>query len=117
MPREPEVNRRHDVVIPSDAENAQIERGALGDPDAALLSAAELDAMVPLPRLRGRPRSDHKKALVSIRYSAEVLEYFRSTGAGWQSRMDAVLREFVHRATASPDQNDKSGDAGRLTVT
>ena len=75
-----------------------------------------LEAMVPLARLRGRPRSDRKKALVSIRYRVEVLDYFRSTGAGWQSRMDAVLREYVHRATATPDRKDESGDAGRLKV-
>ena len=35
------------------------------------------------------------KQLVSIRYSAEVLNYFRASGAGWQSRMDDVLRVWV----------------------
>jgi uncharacterized protein (DUF4415 family) len=37
------------------------------------------------------------KVLLSVRYSAEVVEYFRSTGEGWQSRMDGVLREYVAR--------------------
>jgi uncharacterized protein (DUF4415 family) len=32
-----------------------------------------------------------------VRYSPEVVEYFRSTGEGWQSRMDRVLRDYVTR--------------------
>jgi uncharacterized protein (DUF4415 family) len=32
-----------------------------------------------------------------VRYSPEVLEYFKSTGEGWQSRMDGVLRNYVTR--------------------
>ena len=35
--------------------------------------------------------------LVSERYSREVLAYFKSTGEGWQSRKDGVLREYVVR--------------------
>jgi uncharacterized protein (DUF4415 family) len=30
-----------------------------------------------------------------VRYSPEVLAYFKSTGVGWQSRMDGSLREYV----------------------
>src|SRR3546814_10941810 len=37
------------------------------------------------------------KRLVSIRYSPRVIDYFKSTGKGWQSRMDAVLAAFVDR--------------------
>jgi uncharacterized protein (DUF4415 family) len=52
---------------------------------------------VPLRTLRGRPKSASPKQLVSIRYSAEVVKYFKSTGEGWQSRMDGVLRAYVAR--------------------
>ena len=31
----------------------------------------------------------------SIRYSPEVLNYFKSFGVGWQARMDAALKEYV----------------------
>jgi uncharacterized protein (DUF4415 family) len=34
---------------------------------------------------------------VSVRYSQEVLAYFKSTGEGWQARMDGVLKEYVAR--------------------
>jgi len=52
---------------------------------------------VPMRALRGRPRSENKKLLVSVRYSPEVVAYFKSTGQGWQSRMDGVLRKYVER--------------------
>lgn len=51
--------------------------------------------MVPLRTLRGRPRSENPKQLASVRYSQDVLAYFKSTGEGWQTRMDGVLKEFV----------------------
>jgi uncharacterized protein (DUF4415 family) len=53
--------------------------------------------MVPLRSLRGRPKNENKKLLVSVRYSPEVVAYFKATGEGWQSRMDGVLREYVAR--------------------
>lgn len=35
------------------------------------------------------------KQLVSVRYSPEVLAYFKSSGAGWQTRMDDALKQWV----------------------
>jgi len=45
--------------------------------------------------VRGRPPKSNPKQLVSVRYSAEVLAYFKATGKGWQTRMDDVLRDYV----------------------
>ncbi|MCM0756597.1 BrnA antitoxin family protein [Desulfovibrio aminophilus] len=43
-----------------------------------------------------RPRPP--KRLLSLRVDADVLEFFRSQGPGWQSRMNAVLRAYMeHR--------------------
>jgi uncharacterized protein (DUF4415 family) len=81
--------------MPSEAENRKIRRAANADADAPLLTVEQLKAMVPLKSLRGRPKSENKKLLVSVRYSLEVLTYFRSTGEGWQARMDGVLQEYV----------------------
>ena len=53
--------------------------------------------MVPMRALRGRPKSPTAKHLISVRYSPEVVAYFKSTGEGWQSRMDGVLRKYVSR--------------------
>lgn len=41
------------------------------------------------------PQVAPTKQLVSVRFSPEVLEYFKGTGAGWQTRMNEVLREWV----------------------
>ena len=46
---------------------------------------------------RGRPVSAARKEQVSVRYSPEVLSYFRSTGEGWQTRMDAALQLLVKK--------------------
>ena len=83
--------------MPSVLQDCAINAAAKADPDALPLTPKQLKAMVPLRSLRGRPRSANPKQLVSVRYSAEVLEYFKSTGEGWQSRMDGVLREYVTR--------------------
>jgi uncharacterized protein (DUF4415 family) len=81
--------------MPTVEEDAAITAAALSDPDAQPLTDAQLAAMVPMKTLRGRPRTANPKRLVSVRYSPEVITYFKSTGDGWQARMDGVLREYV----------------------
>lgn len=83
--------------MPTLEEDKAITAAARNDPDAQPLTAKQLKAMVPLRSLRGRPKTENKKLLVSVRYSPEVVAYFKSTGEGWQSRMDGVLREYVER--------------------
>jgi uncharacterized protein (DUF4415 family) len=85
------------LLLPSQKENAKIVAAAKADPDARPLTKRQLEAMVPLKSLRGRPPLENKKQLVSVRYSPEVLAYFRSTGQGWQARMDGVLKQYVSK--------------------
>ena len=91
------ASRRPSVVMPTAAEDKAITAAAKSDPDAQPLTPKQLKSMVPMRTLRGRPKSASKKLLVSVRYSPEVVAYFKSTGDGWQSRMDSVLREYVAR--------------------
>jgi uncharacterized protein (DUF4415 family) len=91
------ASKRPVISMPTVAEDRAITSAAKADPDAQPLTSKQLKAMVPLRTLRGRPKSENPKQLVSVRYSQEVLTYFRSTGEGWQSRMDGVLREYVTR--------------------
>ena len=91
------VSKRPAVVMPTERENKLIVAAAKADPDAQPLTAKQLKAMVPMRALRGRPKSANPKQLVSVRYSPEVLEYFKATGEGWQTRMDGVLRQYVSR--------------------
>jgi uncharacterized protein (DUF4415 family) len=54
-------------------------------------------------KTRGRPVGsvkDDAKQAVTVRYSPDVLAAFRATGAGWQTRMNDALREWL--STHSP---------------
>jgi uncharacterized protein (DUF4415 family) len=85
------------IEVPTVEEDRKITAQARADPQAQPLTPAQLKAMVPLRSIRGRPKSDSKKLLLSVRYSPEVIAYFKSTGDGWQSRMDGVLKQYVEK--------------------
>lgn len=89
--------KRTPIALPMAKEDKLLVAVAKADPDAQPLTAKQLKAMVPLRALRGRPKSANPKQLVSVRYSPEVLAFFKATGEGWQSRMDGVLRQYVSR--------------------
>jgi uncharacterized protein (DUF4415 family) len=91
------ISKRTSILMPTSKEDKAITDAARADPDAQPLTPTQLKSMVPMRALRGRPKSGRAKQLVSVRYSPEVLAYFKSTGEGWQSRMDSVLREYVTR--------------------
>lgn len=95
------ASERTQIVMPTQAQDKAITAAAKRDPDAQPLSAEQLKAMVPMKAVRGRPKSENSKQLVSVRYSREVLEYFKSTGDGWQARMDGVLLKYVARHNKS----------------
>jgi uncharacterized protein (DUF4415 family) len=80
---------------PTFEEDQLITAAAKSDPDALPLTDEQMSAMFPIRVLRGRPKLANKKQLVSIRYSPEVIDYFRASGVGWQARMDAVLKDYV----------------------
>ena len=95
------VSKQPVVAMPAVDEDKAITAAARSDPDAQPLTPKQLKSMVPLRTLRGRPKSSNKKLLVSVRYSPEVVAYFKSTGEGWQSRMDEALREYVKQRRAA----------------
>lgn len=59
-------------------------------PDATLLMR---DAIA--RRRAGRPAGSGNKEQVAIRFDKDVLEAFRSTGRGWQTRMNEALKEWL----------------------
>jgi uncharacterized protein (DUF4415 family) len=91
------ISKRPSIRMPTLQEDRSITAAAKSDPDAQPLTPKQLKAMVPMQALRGRPKSEKSKQLVSVRYSPEVLVFFKSTGEGWQSRMDVVLKKYVTR--------------------
>jgi uncharacterized protein (DUF4415 family) len=48
-----------------------------------------------LVKPRGRPRMAFPKQRINIRLSHEVIEHFKAEGEGWQTRIDAVLRQYI----------------------
>lgn len=44
---------------------------------------------------RGRPKSQHPRAAISIGLSEDVLNCSEASGPGWQSRTDAGLKEWL----------------------
>jgi len=51
------------------------------------------DLMASIQRARGRPKSENPKKRITLRVDDEVIERFRATGPGWQSRMNEALRK------------------------
>ena len=43
----------------------------------------------------GRPKSDNPKKLISIRLTEDVIQRWRSTGPGWQTRMAEKLTKLA----------------------
>jgi len=44
----------------------------------------------------GRPAGSNKES-TTIRFDSDVLDAFRSAGPGWQSRMNAALRDWLKK--------------------
>jgi uncharacterized protein (DUF4415 family) len=80
------------LELPSPEEDAQITAAALTDPDNLPLTDAELSQFKRAP---GRPQGSGKKEQVTIRIDVEILEQFRATGNGWQTRINDALRDWI----------------------
>jgi uncharacterized protein (DUF4415 family) len=72
-----------------------IERMAKDDPDNFLKTDEDWEqAIIRRPGTRGPQKTPTKKP-IAIRLSPDVVADFKSTGAGWQSRIDEALRTFL----------------------
>ena len=67
------------------------------DPDDAPdLSQPEwAEKLDKIPVRRGRPPKAAPKISTTIRLDTDVMEAFRAGGEGWQSRINAALREWL----------------------
>jgi uncharacterized protein (DUF4415 family) len=85
-----------------DSENPEWSASDLGTAQPAgevlplLLNAKSASRLL---RPRGRPRSEFPKERINIRLSHDVLNHFKSDGVGWQTRIDAALREHIAQLT------------------
>ena len=51
---------------------------------------------------RGRPTSIRPKEHVNIRLDADILEAFKDGGAGWQTRINSALRDWLRTHPGAP---------------
>jgi uncharacterized protein (DUF4415 family) len=74
--------------------DADVETSIANDPDWADFKDIDWsEALLVLPP---------KKKAISIRVDEDVLNYFRHEGAGYQRRMNAVLRSYVEQKRKAP---------------
>ena len=72
----------------------------------AMKSASEVlptDLLKILPKKKVGQRGPQKqptKVSVTLRYNPDVVDYFKSTGDGWQVHMNEVLEEYVVKKRA-----------------
>jgi uncharacterized protein (DUF4415 family) len=97
--------RARRLVEASTDDEAALTAAAESDPDNPPLTDEQWRRMRPahevrpelvarqLRRERGRPKAAVTKQQVTLRLDRDVLEKFRSTGDGWQSRINAALRK------------------------
>lgn len=84
------------LVMPTAAEDAAINAGMAQDADTIEITAEMAANMRPLRR-PGRPKVEQPKVPVTMRVDADVLDAIKASGTGWQTRVNAVLREAVQR--------------------
>ena len=66
----------------------EIEEAVRSDPDAVPIDIDWSKAVLVIPP---------KKKAISIRVDEDVLDYFKKQGAGYQRRMNAVLRSYMQQ--------------------
>ena len=80
------------LVMPTPQEDAAINSGIAQDPDTYELGAAEFKQL-----RRGRPLGSGSKVQVTLRIDADVVNKFKASGAGWQTRMNDALKSWSKR--------------------
>ena len=95
-------------ISPTAQENRVTTSRILADPDSRELDeewfadakpASELmrpelyDELVKRPR--GRPKASQTKVFTAIRLDADLVDAFKATGKGWQTRLNAALRQYI----------------------
>jgi uncharacterized protein (DUF4415 family) len=95
------IRKRRNIT---DAEEAAIQAQITSDADAGEATDAELalakpfgatfpDLMESIRRGRGRPAIANPRQQISLRLDGDVIEKFKSTGKGWQGRVNEALRK------------------------
>lgn len=98
------------TLIPTPAEDEAIRAGITKDSDTRVLSkewfksarpASDIlgsdhyRSLLETKKRRGRPPSESGKQFIGLRVDTDVVDAFKSSGKGWQTRMNAALRCYL----------------------
>ena len=86
------------LVLPTPAEDAAIDAGIAADPDTYEVSSTEFKQM----RRPGRPVGSGAKTQITLRLDTDLIDTFKATGDGWQTRINAALRDAVAHGAMKP---------------
>ena len=89
------ANTRTSWVDPDDAPELTDDFFANATPMIGdkVVSRDEFKAAV--AKKMGRPPIETPKKAINIRLGADILDTFRATGKGWQTRIDNALRDWL----------------------
>lgn len=94
------MKRKTRLLRPTIFEEAAINRAIATDSDTRELETSDFKRMQPLREIlkrRGRPKSATHKIPVTLRLDAKIVDFFRTSGHGWQTRMNDALAGYVGR--------------------
>jgi uncharacterized protein (DUF4415 family) len=108
---------KNKIIMPTEAEDAKINVGIVADPATFELNDVEFQRMRPaaevLPEIfgatiaaeilkpkAGRPRKGNPKVFTGIRLDVEVVDAFKATGKGWQTRINDALKDWLKTHSA-----------------
>ena len=79
------------IALPTAKENAGITAAIAADGDTYELDDQEFVQL----RRPGRPLGSGTKTQITLRLDTEVIEKFKASGDGWQTRINEALKSWV----------------------
>lgn len=97
------------LILPTQEEELEINAGIAADPDTSEWSEEDFKRAIPFSAL---PKSMQailtgngeltapKQVSTTINFDTEVLDAFKATGKGWQTRINDALKEWLKEHAA-----------------
>ena len=89
------LNNGRKILLNTPEEDAAVKVGIELDADTYQLDPVEFKKLRP-----GRPLGSGTKTQITLRLDTEVVNTFRASGEGWQTRINELLRDAVKHGIA-----------------
>lgn len=94
MPQTIKSRSRRVLELPAPQEDAAFQAGIAKNPDTCEPGATAFKQ----PR-RGRPLGSGTKTHITLRLDTDVVNRFKASGGGWQTRINEALKSWVQSQT------------------